>query len=77
MTSVLATRFASSAVCLRSPVPLTDDQIRVAAPSIFALEKHASRSERYAYVPTIEVLRALRAEGFAPLMVAQTRVLAT
>ena len=56
---------------LRSDVPLTEDQMRRAAPSIFAEGKHASRSERYTYIPTIDVLRGLRSEGFEPFMVAQ------
>jgi len=45
--------------------------MRPAAPSIFAEGKHASRSERYTYIPTIDVLRGLRKEGFEPFMVAQ------
>ena len=51
--------------------PLTEDQMRAAAPSVFAEGKHASRSERYTYIPTIDVLRGLRKEGFEPFMVAQ------
>ena len=38
--------------------------MRLAAPSIFAAGKHESRSERYAYIPTIDVLRGLQKEGF-------------
>jgi hypothetical protein len=45
--------------------------MRRAAPSIFAEGKHASRSDRYTYIPTIDVLRGLRREGFEPFMVAQ------
>ena len=59
---------------LRSDSPLSDDQIRRVAPSIFADSKHQSRSERYTYIPTIDVLRGLRNEGFQPFMVCQTRV---
>jgi len=70
-TSSLATRFASNAHALRSALPLAEHEMRLAAPSIFAAGKHASRSERYTYIPTIEVLRGLRAEGFEPFMVAQ------
>ena len=67
----LATRFARNTSVLRSETPLAEDQMRRAAPSIFASGKHASRSERYSYIPTIEVLRGLRREGFEPFMVAQ------
>ena len=54
--------------------PLSDDQIHHVAPSIFAVGKHDSRSDRYTYIPTIDVLRGLRNEGFEPFMVCQTRV---
>jgi hypothetical protein len=67
----LATRFAGSTRVLRGDAPLTEDQMRAAAPSIFAEGKHASRSERYTYIPTIDVLRGLKREGFEPFMVAQ------
>lgn len=70
----LASRFASHSPSLRSSSPLTDDQIRAVAPSIFAADKHVSRSDRYTYIPTGDVLTALRKEGFEPFMVCQTRV---
>ena len=69
----LATRFARNTHVIRSEQPLAEDQMRMAAPSIFAEGKHASRSERYTYIPTIEVLRGLRKEGFEPFMVAQSK----
>lgn len=70
----LAARFARNtrtAYALRREEPLSEDQMRTVAPSIFAEGKHASRSERYTYIPTIQVLRGLRKEGFEPFMVAQ------
>lgn len=70
-TPTLATRFARNTHVARSEQPLSEDQMRAAAPSIFAEGKHASRSERYTYIPTINVLRGLRKEGFEPFMVAQ------
>jgi hypothetical protein len=70
-TPALATRFAHNTRVLRSDSPLSEDQMRAAAPSVFAEGKHASRSERYSYIPTIDVLRGLRKEGFEPFMVAQ------
>lgn len=70
----LASSFRSGSPMLRSDSPLSDDQIRRVAPSIFADGKHESRSERYTYIPTIDVLRGLRNEGFQPFMVCQTRV---
>ena len=70
----LASSFRYGSPMLRSDLPLSDDQIRRVVPSIFADGKHQSRSERYTYIPTIDVLRGLRNEGFQPFMVCQTRV---
>ena len=72
-TPTLATRFARNTFVVRSEAPLLEDQMRRAAPSIFATDKHISRSDRYTYIPTIEVLRGLRKEGFEPFMVAQSK----
>ena len=69
----LATRFGQNTFVVRSETPLTEDQMRRAAPSIFAEGKHGSRSERYTYIPTIDVLRGLRHEGFEPFMVCQNK----
>ena len=71
---MLASRFANHSPALRSDYPLSDDQIRRVAPSIFAEAPHESRSERYSYIPTATVLTELRKEGFQPFMVTQTRV---
>ena len=69
----LASRFRN-AQGMRADHPLSDDQIRAVAPSIFADAAHASRSARYTYIPTSDVLSGLRREGFQPFMVCQTRV---
>ncbi len=57
----------------RDVAALTDDQLRRAAPSVFAEAPHASRSERYAYIPTHQVLAGLRAEGFEVFSATQAR----
>jgi len=64
-------RFGKGGAILRSNSPLSDDAIRQAAPSIFADGKHDSRSIRYTYIPTSEVLGMLRKEGFQPFSVQQ------
>lgn len=53
---------------------MTEDELRRAAPSIFALEAHASRSERFRPIPTIEILRGLMNEGFMPVGAKQCTV---
>jgi len=69
----LASKFGRNSFGLRSSSPLTDSQIMTVAPSIFANGAHESRSARYTYIPTSEVLGGLRREGFQPFMVAQSR----
>lgn len=53
-SSPLATRFARNTNVLRSESPLGEEQMRNAAPSIFAAGKHQSRSERYTYITIVE-----------------------
>lgn len=50
---------------------LTEDQMRASVPSVFADSAHHSRSERYTYIPTIEILRGLAKEGFRPTFAVQ------
>lgn len=69
----LASNFGRGAHMLRMDRPLADDEIRRVAPSIFAEEAHHTRSERYAYIPTGQVLKGLQEQGFQPFMVCQTR----
>jgi len=72
--NMLASSFSRNAVALRSGHPLSNDEIAKVAPSILANAPHESRSSRYSYIPTVDVLDALRKEGFQPFMVCQTRV---
>ena len=51
------TRFDSNAV-------LNEDVLRQVVPSVFATTAHESRSIKFVPVPTIEILRSLRKEGF-------------
>lgn len=52
---------------------LTNNELFRAAPSIFASAAHHSTSERYEFLPTIDVVDALRAEGFQPVQAFQTK----
>lgn len=51
---------------------LSMDDMRKIAPSIFANDKHDSRSDRYTYIPTVRVLEGLMREGFNPVAVRQS-----
>lgn len=43
---------------------LTEDELFKIAPSVFATTAHESRSDRFAPIPTIDVVRGLAKEGF-------------
>jgi Domain of unknown function (DUF932) len=70
---MLSSRFARYQIT-RADHPLDDDQLKTVVPSIFADNAHQSRSDRYAHIPTIVVLDALRKEGFQPFMACQAKV---
>ena len=53
--------------------PLTLDQVRRSAPSAFATEAHSSRSIRYAYIPTSNVIEGMMQAGFQPMLAKQGR----
>ncbi|QQN35130.1 DUF945 domain-containing protein [Rahnella aceris] len=69
----LSSRFGAANI-IRRDRPLTNDELAQFVPSVFSEEKHASRSERYTYIPTISLLDNLRKEGFQPFFACQTRV---
>jgi hypothetical protein len=52
---------------------LSDDEMFKIAPSIFAQHPAFDRGERYRFVPTIEVVNALRDEGFNPVKATASR----
>ncbi|ELY3194696.1 DUF945 domain-containing protein, partial [Salmonella enterica] len=53
---------------------LTHEELMQYTPSVFGEDKHASRSDRYSYIPTITLLDNLRREGFEPFFACQSRV---
>ncbi|HUD46523.1 MAG TPA: DUF932 domain-containing protein [Candidatus Baltobacteraceae bacterium] len=46
---------------------LNDDQIRAVAPSVFAASPLPDVSERYAFVPTTQIVSRLRQSGWSPV----------
>ncbi|WP_373225156.1 DUF932 domain-containing protein [Enterobacter cloacae complex sp. ESBL7] len=59
---------------IRRDRPLTHEELHQHVPSVFGEDKHASRSERYSYIPTITLLENLHREGFQPFFACQSRV---
>jgi len=53
---------------------MTNAQIMLAAPSTFATAPHHEVSDRYGFMPTIDVVDALRGEGWLPVDATQKNV---
>lgn len=51
---------------IRKNTPLSMDEIRKAAPSAFATAAYHDRSNRYAYIPTSEIIEGMMQNGFLP-----------
>jgi hypothetical protein len=77
MQSTLLTRSINrfgrrnGAGALQSRDPLSLDQIRSAAPSVFAEGRHSSRSDRYTYIPTSQIVEHLMGHGYGVFAVNQ------
>jgi hypothetical protein len=79
----LATRFSygrvnttagsSRALCGQFDTALSEDALRAHVPSIFADGAHTSRSARYGYIPTIEMVRGLGGEDFTPVFACEAK----
>jgi hypothetical protein len=52
---------------------LSEEQLRAAVPAIFAEHQHESRSDRYTYIPTINVVEGLMRAGYQMVEARQGR----
>ena len=57
----------------RTRAAMTDDVLRARAPSVFATEPWGGMSDRYEFIPTIDLVQALRKNGFSPVDAIQSR----
>ncbi|CAD5570860.1 YubP [Escherichia coli] len=55
-----------NSICCETP--LTDDELMQFVSSVFFGDKYESRSERYTYIPTINIINKLRDEDFQPFL---------
>lgn len=55
-----------------SKIILSNEQILATAPSVFATQPWDGVSKRYAFIPTIDVVEALRKNGFMPVRASQS-----
>jgi hypothetical protein len=67
----LATRFGRNAHQISGREALDNEALFRHVPAIFAREAHDSRSQRYVYVPTIDIVEGLRREGWFPFFAVQ------
>jgi hypothetical protein len=72
MHHTLATRFGRNSHQISGREPLDNEMLYRHVPSIFAREAHDSRSDRYVYVPTIDIVEGLRKEGWSPFFAVQS-----
>lgn len=52
---------------------MTNEQLKNVAPSVFATEPWSKVSEKYSFIPTIQIVDALREEGFFPVRASQSK----
>ena len=52
--------------------PLTLEQVAHFAPSAMAVAPHESRSDRYTYIPTVNIIQGLMQNGFQPFAASQS-----
>lgn len=64
--------FTNGAALNRAQEPLTMDALRAIVPSAFATAAHVSRSNRYAYIPTVDVIEGMIRAGFQPMRAVQS-----
>ena len=64
-------RFGRGAIQIVAPKGefLSFDRIAASAPTVFANDRHESRSERFQVIPTHQLLQGLQKEGFVPVKV--------
>lgn len=53
---------------------IPDEELRIKTPAVFSHQPQPGVSERYGFVPTIDVVNGLRKEGWFPVTANQTRV---
>jgi len=71
MTTLRTGRFGRGGSSAQSREPMTLDQIRNVAPSVFAESRHSSRTQRFTYIPTSQIVEHLISRDFGVFSVMQ------
>jgi len=57
-----------------SVLPLNEDQLRTQAPALFTEEPHYDVSDKYHFIPTIDVINEIKANNWYPVSVSEASV---
>lgn len=57
-----------------SAIPLTNEQLKEQAPTLFTTEPHREVSEKYHFIPTIDVIDEIRRNNWYPVSVSEASV---
>ena len=57
-----------------SQAPLTNEQLRAAAPTLFTQEPHCEVSDKYHFIPTIDIIEEIKSHHWYPMSVSQASV---
>lgn len=57
-----------------SKIPLTNEQLKAQAPALFTAEPHFNVSDKYHFIPTIDVINEIKNNNWYPVSVAQASV---
>lgn len=55
-------------------VPLSNEQLREAAPTLFTQEPHYEVSDKYHFIPTIDIIEEIKSHNWYPMSVSQASV---
>ncbi len=57
-----------------SKIPLTNEQLKTQAPALFTEEPHRDVSDKYHFIPTIDVINEIKANNWYPVSVSEACV---
>jgi hypothetical protein len=57
-----------------SKIPLTNEQLKEQAPALFTAEPHSNVSDKYHFIPTIDVINEIKLHNWYPVSVSEASV---
>ena len=59
---------------MSAPLPLTNEELQLKAPTLFTQEPHYEVSDKYHFIPTIDVIEEIRSHNWYPVTVSEANV---